>query len=288
MTDRFHELTTSIAAKLNATEHLALFEAALTRRAWNLEQGTPDGHHHEPLEWLGDRVLGSIVATELWTRFPFAEPGRLDIARDTLTSERPLAVVARRLHLSQAVRMGEGEHLQGQVRKNKPLSDHVEALVGAAYLAGGWSAATTLVLSMLSDRFPDTLPPPSARMSGDHDGAALTALSQTVQRTWRANLSKESWSVERVGVATTSPSMWPPSACPTAANTPESPVSAARGPPRRRPPAPHWPTSPNSTARPERASPQGVHGPLLSTVRSVAVTDTANASASHWDSSGLR
>ncbi len=199
MTDRFHELTTSIAAKLNATEHLALFEAALTRRAWNLEQGTPDGHHHEPLEWLGDRVLGSIVATELWTRFPFAEPGRLDIARDTLTSERPLAVVARRLHLSQAVRMGEGEHLQGQVRKNKPLSDHVEALVGAAYLAGGWSAATTLVLSMLSDRFPDTLPPPSARMSGDHDGAALTALSQTVQRTWRANLSKESWSVERVG-----------------------------------------------------------------------------------------
>jgi len=173
--------------------------AALTRRAWNIEHGLDTARDHESLELLGDRVLGGLVAHELWRRFPGAEPGRLDLARDALTSAGALADVARKLGLLSAIRMGAGERLQGQVEGDKALSDHVEALIGAVFLIEGWSGAGTLVMALLSDQIPRELPEKTERLDGEHGGQAMTALSGLVQQRFKVNLAKSDWDVQRVG-----------------------------------------------------------------------------------------
>ncbi|MFT5585829.1 MAG: ribonuclease-3 [Cognaticolwellia sp.] len=175
------------------------FAAALSRRAWNLENGQPNAPHHESLEWLGDRILGALVATELWRRFPGAEPGRLDLSRDSLTSASALAEVGRELDLLSIIRMGKGEKLQGQVDKDKAISDHVEAIIGAVFLVEGWEGANALVIRLLSGRFPDGLPKKGTRLEGETGSKAMTALSSLVQRKFKRNLAAGDWKVERLG-----------------------------------------------------------------------------------------
>lgn len=176
-----------------------VFAAAVTRRGHNLEAGTPDAHHHEPLEWLGDRILGAIVAAELWRRFPHAAPGRLDLARDALTSAEALAPIARELRLLDAIEMSAGEREQAQVEGDKPLSDHVEALVGAAFLTHGWAYAQAFVLRLLDGRFPDALAEEGARQAGASGSQAMTALNAIVQQRFKRSIPRSDWDVQRVG-----------------------------------------------------------------------------------------
>lgn len=174
-------------------------QAALTRRAWNEEQKTGAAPDHESLEWLGDRVLGALVAHELWLRFSEAAPGRLDLARDALTSAGVLADVARDLDLLSDIRMGLGERSQRQVEGDKALSDHVEAIIAAVFLSKGWNGARALVLRLLGSRFPSELPAQTERLDGVDGSQAMTALSGLVQRKFRENLAKSAWDVRRVG-----------------------------------------------------------------------------------------
>ncbi|MFT6819473.1 MAG: ribonuclease-3 [Myxococcota bacterium] len=175
------------------------FATALTRRAWNEEAGIPDGKNHESMEWLGDRILGAIVAEYLWSHFPHSEPGQYDLARDSLTSETPLAEIARELNLLPSIRMGRGERSQGQVSNDKAQSDHVEALVAAAFLAGGWPGAKAFVLNLLASRLPEHLPKKGTRQQGETGSQAMTALNARVQERWRTNIPSSSWKVSRVG-----------------------------------------------------------------------------------------
>jgi len=175
------------------------FEIALTRRAFNDQSGAPHAAHHESMEWLGDRILGAIVAEELWSRFPHAEPGRLDLARDVLTSEGPLAEIAEELALLSTIQMSAGEAKQDQVTSPKPLSDHVEALVAAAFLCGGWPGATAFVGAILGERYPTELPKSTARNEDTSGSSAMTALNARVQDRWRENIPKNDWNVPRVG-----------------------------------------------------------------------------------------
>ena len=175
------------------------FEIALTRRAFNDESGVPRAAHHESMEWLGDRILGAIVAQELWARFPHAEPGRLDLARDDLTSEGPLAEIAGELELLSAIQMSAGEAKQGQVKPPGPLSDHVEALVAAAFLCGGWPGATAFVGLILRERYPAMLPESAERSRNTQGSGAMTALNARVQARWHENIPREGWSVNKVG-----------------------------------------------------------------------------------------
>jgi ribonuclease-3 len=177
----------------------ALFRAALTRRGHNQEAGTPDAPDHEPLEWLGDRILGAVVAAELWRRFPHAAPGRLDLARDALTSAEVLAEVGRELRLLDIISMTVGEREQRQVEGDKPLSDHVEALVVAAFLTHGWPYAQAFVARLLDGRFPDALPEETARADGETGSQAMTALNAIVQRRFKCSIPKADWDVRRVG-----------------------------------------------------------------------------------------
>ena len=192
MDDALPSFLTGHAALWTQGDPVALFLAALTRRAWLQESGAP-GEHHESLEWLGDRILNALVAQELWRRFPFAEPGRIDLLRAALCGEPLLADIGRAVGLTRWIRMGHGERLQRQVETDAALSDHVEAVLGAAFLAGGWQGAAAVMSGFFEGRWPQVLPDPAS----PEQAAVLdpmSELNQLVQQIWRESLrSDEAW-----------------------------------------------------------------------------------------------
>src|SRR5690606_23199090 len=108
-----------------------LLEQALTHRS----AGTP---HNERLEFLGDALLGLIVAEALYARWPKADEGVLTRARAGLVRESSLAAIARGLDLGSRLRLGPGEMKTGGHRRDSILSDALEAVVAAIYLDAGF------------------------------------------------------------------------------------------------------------------------------------------------------
>jgi ribonuclease-3 len=112
----------------------ALLSQALTHRSF----GSP---HNERLEFLGDGVIGCVVAGELYERFPEIAEGELSRLRASLVRETALAAVARALALSDFLRLGEGEIASGGADRPSILADALEAVYGAVFLDGGYDAA---------------------------------------------------------------------------------------------------------------------------------------------------
>lgn len=113
--------------------------------------------NNERLEFLGDALLNTIVAIELFSRCPDAAEGDLSRLRAWLVRGDTLAEVGRALHLGEALRLGEGERKSGGARRGSIVADGLEAVIGAVYLDGGFNAAQRLVLRLLADRL-DNLP----------------------------------------------------------------------------------------------------------------------------------
>src|ERR1043165_8765734 len=97
--------------------------------------------HNERLEFLGDSVLNCAVALELYAKFPQLTEGELSRLRASLVSQPSLAAVAGIHDLGSYLRLGEGERKTGGARRPSVLADALEALVGAAFLDGGFEAA---------------------------------------------------------------------------------------------------------------------------------------------------
>ncbi len=116
-----------------------LLQQALTHRS----AGSP---HNERLEFLGDAVLGMIVAEALYARWPNADEGALTRARAELVRESALAEVARRLDVGARLVLGPGEMKSGGHRRDSILSDALEAVIGAIYLDSGFEACRRAVL----------------------------------------------------------------------------------------------------------------------------------------------
>jgi len=121
-----------------------LLEQALTHRS----AGAP---HNERLEFLGDAVLGLVVAEALYARWPKADEGSLTRARAELVRESALAAVARRLEVGERLVLGPGEMKSGGHRRDSILSDALEAVIGAIYLDAGFEACRRVVLSLFDD-----------------------------------------------------------------------------------------------------------------------------------------
>ena len=113
----------------------ALLTLALTHSSFAREQ-SPEIEHNERLEFLGDSVLDLIAAERLLHRFPAHAEGRLTKLKSELVNARHLAAVARAVDLGGELRLGRAE--QGAGGRSKPglLADALEALLGAAFLAG--------------------------------------------------------------------------------------------------------------------------------------------------------
>lgn len=123
----------------------ALAELALTHRS----VGKPN---NERMEFLGDALLGVMVAELLYDAHPNASEGELSRLRAQLVNGQALAVIARELELGDGLKLGPGELKSGGFRRDSILADAFEALLAAVYLDGGFEACREVVRSLFKDR----------------------------------------------------------------------------------------------------------------------------------------
>lgn len=142
------ETLQEIAEKLQVPiTDFELLQRALTHRSYLGE--SEEAHSNERLEFLGDSVLGVIVAEYLFTQFPERAEGDLAKAKAVAVSEPVLADAAKTLSLSSMILMSSGEEASGGRKRLSILSDAFEALVAVIYLDCGMEAARQFVLSAL-------------------------------------------------------------------------------------------------------------------------------------------
>ena len=123
----------------------ALLTQALTHRSFS-------GNNNERLEFLGDGALNFIVANQLYLRFTKLPEGDLSRLRAQLVKEATLAEIAFSLNIGESLKLGEGELKSAGWRRPSILADALEAIVGAVYIDGGYSAAEALVLKLFEDK----------------------------------------------------------------------------------------------------------------------------------------
>lgn len=105
------------------------------------------GVHNERLEFLGDSVLGLIIAETLYQRFPKATEGQLSRLRSNLVRGETLVKLANQFELGECLILGIGELKTGGHRRHSTLEDACEALIGALYLDAGLSRCREVVLT---------------------------------------------------------------------------------------------------------------------------------------------
>ena len=142
----------------------ALLERALTHRSWAHERVNPGEEekarrlHNEALEFVGDSVLGLLVAASLFKTYPDVTEGELSRMKHRLVSEPTLANAARRLNLGYFLRFGRGEERSGGRSKDALLANALEALTGAIFIDGGFPAATGFVTYALGEELQGATP----------------------------------------------------------------------------------------------------------------------------------
>jgi ribonuclease-3 len=124
----------------------ALLEQALTHRS-------AGARHNERLEFLGDGVLGCVIAEELFRRFPALPEGKLTRVRAQLVRKETLAEVAGGLGVPELVQLGPGAPLTPSI-----LADCMEAVFGAVFLDAGYDAARGAIRSAFADLLARTDP----------------------------------------------------------------------------------------------------------------------------------
>jgi ribonuclease III len=126
-----------------------LLTCALTHRSAGAD-------HNERLEFLGDAVLQTAVSALLYERFAGSDEGDLTRVRAHLVREDSLHRLALALGLPDVVRLSEGEARGGGAQRPSILADALEALIGAAYLDGGFASAHALVQRLFGETIAST------------------------------------------------------------------------------------------------------------------------------------
>lgn len=126
--------------------------ALLNRAVTHASMSSPNRDDNQRLEFLGDRVLGLVMADALLAIDPKATEGQLAPRYNALVRKETCADVAREIDLGAVLRLGRSEMLSGGRRKMALLGDATEAVIAAVYLDGGFEAAKELVLRLWGDR----------------------------------------------------------------------------------------------------------------------------------------
>ena len=124
---------------------ISLLETALTHSSFG--QG-----HNERLEFLGDSILGWVVADALYQRFPHAREGQLSRLRAGLVKGVTLAEISRELNVGDYLRLGQGEMKSGGFRRDSTLADALEAIIGAIFLDSDIETCQLQVLTLFASR----------------------------------------------------------------------------------------------------------------------------------------
>jgi len=160
LTGNSQDETTSLVTLSEALGHtfsdLSLLRQALVHRSYIAETGEVDTN--ERLEFLGDAVLGLVIADLAYHRLPDDPEGRLSDLRQSVVNAAALADIARSLDLGSYLFLGRGENTAGGRDKTSILSDAFEAVIGAVYLDAGPLAADEFVRRFLSSVVEEVLP----------------------------------------------------------------------------------------------------------------------------------
>lgn len=127
---------------------LRLLEEALTHASYTNEYPDLGLQCNERLEFLGDALLGLVIAAELFRLYPAAPEGELTQLRSALVRGESLARIAESLQLGEYLRLGQGEESSGGRHRSSNLAGALEAVLGAVFLDRGWLAARRLVLRL--------------------------------------------------------------------------------------------------------------------------------------------
>ena len=140
-----------LSARLGYTFHdRALLRRAMAHRSWCSEVGGEASN--ERLEFLGDAVLGWVVADIVYRRHTDLPEGKLTDLRKSVVNAKALAEVAASIDIGPRLLLGRGEDHAGGRHKSSILSDALEAVLGAVYLDGGVEAARELIEHLFSER----------------------------------------------------------------------------------------------------------------------------------------
>ncbi len=124
----------------------------LVRAVTHSSMSSPNRQDNQRLEFLGDRVLGLVMAEAILAADRSASEGQLAPRFNALVRKETCADVAREIDLGAALKLGRSEMLSGGRRKQALLGDAMEAVIAAVYLDGGFDAAKELVVRLWGDR----------------------------------------------------------------------------------------------------------------------------------------
>lgn len=131
-------------------------EESLLRQA--LTHRSAANRNNERLEFLGDALLGFVIADELYRSFPDANEGQLSRLRARLVKKETLAAIARKLELGNYLKLGAGELRTGGHARDSILADSLEAVFAAIYLDSGYRSARKAVLNQYRKRIAELSP----------------------------------------------------------------------------------------------------------------------------------
>ncbi|MFD0859149.1 ribonuclease III [Roseovarius aquimarinus] len=126
--------------------------ALLIEAVTHPSMSSPGRSDNQRLEFLGDRVLGLVMAEALLAHDPEASEGQLAPRFNALVRKEACADVARQIELGQVLKLGRSEMLSGGRRKEALLGDAMEAVIAAVYLDAGFEAARAMILRLWAGR----------------------------------------------------------------------------------------------------------------------------------------
>lgn len=135
-------------------QNITLLQNALTHSSYANERWHDSLLSNERLEFLGDAILGLVVAEHLYKTYPDKPEGELTKLRADLVCEKNLAHVATELGLGTVLRLGHGESHGGGSHRPSMLADAVEAVLAASYLDGGMEVPTAMIHRLILGKKP--------------------------------------------------------------------------------------------------------------------------------------
>jgi ribonuclease-3 len=186
-----------LSTRLGVEIEPQLLEIALTHRSYSYEHGNQP--NNERLEFLGDAVLGFVIAARVFHTLPDFSEGELSKVTNTVVSARVLAEAATGLGIGEFLRLGKGEEGTGGRQKMNLLADAFEAIIGAAYVSHGMDAAEGIVQRFV---FPFLENPDAIRANADPKTNLQEFLQATGKKPHHYEVTHEGPDHERTFFAT--------------------------------------------------------------------------------------
>ncbi len=137
-------------------KNITLLQNALTHSSYANERWHNSLLCNERLEFLGDSILGMVVAEHLYKTFPDRPEGELTRMRADMVCESSLALVAKQVNLGSHLRLGHGEEQNGGRNRASILADAMESVIAASFLDGGMAAAEGIIRRFILCNVPVT------------------------------------------------------------------------------------------------------------------------------------